>query len=220
MLVAVATRSDGAHAADAARRDGCRRGGRQLAAIRCAARLRRTARGVLRHARNVRASGAGADHRHSVDARGRAAPIAWRCRPASSIFAARRRRRTSARRRRCWPTWPRCTRCITGRAGCARSRERIHSLAASLDGALAALGYRQTNAAYFDTLRIEGADVRRSARRPRPPASISATRTTRIGISLDETTTVDDVKRCRRVSSRRAKAGTPTSCSRPMRRLR
>ena len=56
-------RSDGADAADAARRDGRGRGGRQLAAIRRAARVRRTARGVLCDARIVRPSGARPDHR-------------------------------------------------------------------------------------------------------------------------------------------------------------
>ncbi len=44
-------RPAGAHAADAAGRDGRRRRARQLAALRRAAGLRRSARGVLRHAR-------------------------------------------------------------------------------------------------------------------------------------------------------------------------
>ncbi len=40
-------------------------------------------------------------------------PIAWRCRPANSISAARRRRRISAPRRCCSPSSPRCMRSIT-----------------------------------------------------------------------------------------------------------
>ena len=73
--------------------------------------------------------------------------------------------------------------------------ERIHNLTQVLEGGAIALGYRQTNAAYFDTLRIEGADgpkVRAAAEaaginfRYAPDGSI--------GISLDETVTIDDVK--------------------------
>ena len=68
-------RPDGADAADAARRNGRRRGRRQLAAVRRAARLRRTARGVLRDARGVRPPGARADHRRVGR---RARPAAYR----------------------------------------------------------------------------------------------------------------------------------------------
>jgi glycine dehydrogenase len=73
--------------------------------------------------------------------------------------------------------------------------ERIHNLTGVLDMALTALGYRQVNEAYFDTLRIEGAN---------PPAVRAAAESEglnfryfedgAIGISLDETTTLDDVK--------------------------
>ena len=59
-------RGHGSHGADAhhaARRDGSRCGGRQLAAVRRAARLRRAARGVSGHARILRAAGARANHR-------------------------------------------------------------------------------------------------------------------------------------------------------------
>jgi glycine dehydrogenase len=40
---------------------------------------------------------------------------AWRCRPASSISAARKRTPTSVPRRCCWPTSPACTPCSTAR---------------------------------------------------------------------------------------------------------
>ncbi len=73
--------------------------------------------------------------------------------------------------------------------------EGIHNLTGVLDMALAALGYRQVNDAYFDTLRIEGANT---------PAVRAAAESEgldfryfqdgAIGISLDETTTVEDVK--------------------------
>ena len=70
-----------------------------------------------------------------------------------------------------------------GPAACARSPSASRAWHASLDAALAALGFRQTNAPYFDTLRIEGADVAavRTAAEARA-ASISATRTTPSGL--------------------------------------
>jgi glycine dehydrogenase len=72
--------------------------------------------------------------------------------------------------------------------------ERIHSLTTSLDGALSALGYRQTNAAYFDTLRIERADLS-GVRKAAEAAGINFRYSDdAIGISLDETTSVDDLK--------------------------
>jgi glycine dehydrogenase len=73
--------------------------------------------------------------------------------------------------------------------------ERIHSLTTSLDGALSALGYRQSNRAYFDTLRIESADV--AALRAAANAAGIDFRyfsDNAIGISLDETTTVEDLQ--------------------------
>ncbi len=80
--------------------------------------------------------------------------------------------------------------------------ERIHSLTSSLDGALTALGYRQTNRAYFDTLRIEGADlaaVRAAATAARIDFRYDGNAG---GISLDETTTVDDVREIVRIFAR------------------
>jgi glycine dehydrogenase len=72
--------------------------------------------------------------------------------------------------------------------------ERIHSLTTSLDGALSALGYRQTNTAYFDTLRIERADLS-GVRKAAEAAGINFRYSDdAIGVSLDETTTVDDLK--------------------------
>src|SRR5687768_17391846 len=72
--------------------------------------------------------------------------------------------------------------------------ERVHNMARVTEDALVALGYRQSNAAYFDTLRIEGADV------PAVRAAADAARINlryfadgAIGISLDETTSISDV---------------------------
>src|SRR5438477_2443540 len=70
----------------------------------------------------------------------------------------------------------------------------IHSLTRALDDALTAAGLRQTNAAYFDTLRIEGASAA-GIRTTAEAAGIDFRYTAdgAIGISLDETTTIEDV---------------------------
>jgi glycine dehydrogenase len=70
--------------------------------------------------------------------------------------------------------------------------ERVHNLARVVDDALVSLGYRQTNAAYFDTLRIEGADqaaVRKAAEAAGLDFRYGGNA---IGISIDETTTIAD----------------------------
>jgi glycine dehydrogenase len=72
--------------------------------------------------------------------------------------------------------------------------ERIHNLARLVDDALVALGYRQTNAAYFDTLRITRADVP-AIRKAAEAVGINFRYVDdAIGISFDETTTLDDVR--------------------------
>jgi glycine dehydrogenase len=72
--------------------------------------------------------------------------------------------------------------------------ERIHRHAQMLERALASAGLRQTNAGYFDTLRIEGADtatVRAAAERL--DVNFRYRGDGAIGISIDETTTNEDV---------------------------
>jgi glycine dehydrogenase len=72
--------------------------------------------------------------------------------------------------------------------------ERIHNMARLVEDALAAQGLRQTNAAYFDTLRVEGANAAAVSH-----AAVAAGINFRyfadgaIGISVDETTTTEDV---------------------------
>lgn len=72
--------------------------------------------------------------------------------------------------------------------------ERIHNMARAVEDALVAQGLRQTNAAYFDTLHIEGANAGAVSK-----AALAAGIDFRyfadgtIGISVDETTTIDDV---------------------------
>ena len=72
--------------------------------------------------------------------------------------------------------------------------ERIHAMARAVEDALSAAGLRQSNAAYFDTLRIEGADapaVRGAAEAAGIDFRYFADGA--IGISVNETTTIDDV---------------------------
>jgi glycine cleavage system P protein (glycine dehydrogenase) len=72
--------------------------------------------------------------------------------------------------------------------------ERIHGLARALEDGLTAFGYRQTNTAYFDTLRIEGADATK-VRAAAEHAGINFRYFPdgAIGISLDETSSIEDV---------------------------
>jgi glycine dehydrogenase len=70
----------------------------------------------------------------------------------------------------------------------------IHEAALAIEAGLTTLGLRQTSAAYFDTLRIEGADVE-AVRAAAKAAGINFRYTPdgAIGISVDETTSSDDV---------------------------
>ncbi len=72
--------------------------------------------------------------------------------------------------------------------------ERIHGMARALEEALLAQGLKQTNSAYFDTLRIEGASPA-AIRKTAEAAGLDFRYTMggAIGISVDETTTIDDV---------------------------
>ena len=81
-----------------------------------------------------------------------------------------------------------------GPAGLREIGERIHNFTQVVDDALVALGYRQTNGAYFDTLRIEGANVA-AVRQASEAVGINFRYDgDAIGISIDETTTIDDVR--------------------------
>jgi glycine dehydrogenase len=72
--------------------------------------------------------------------------------------------------------------------------ERIHNFARVIEDAVTALGLVQSNTAYFDTLRIEGASVP-AVRKAAEAAGINFRYDgTAIGISIDETTTIDDVR--------------------------
>ena len=83
--------------------------------------------------------------------------------------------------------------------------ERIHGMARALEDALVASGLQQTNAAYFDTLRIEGANAA-AVRKAAEAAGINFRYFAdgAIGISVDETTTIEDVGRHRARRSRQA----------------
>ena len=95
-------RSSGADAAGVAGRTRRRYRDRIGAAFWRADGLWRTACGLYGGARRAQALPAGA-HRRAVDRFARSSrPTGWRCRPASSISAAKRRPPTSAPRRCCW----------------------------------------------------------------------------------------------------------------------
>src|SRR4029453_2995184 len=72
--------------------------------------------------------------------------------------------------------------------------QRIHAMARAVEDALVASGLRQTNAAYFDTLRIEGARAD-TLRKAAEAAGLNFRyfRDGAVGISVDETTTIEDV---------------------------
>ena len=177
-------------------------GGGQRAAIRGAAGLRRAARGLLCDARRIQAAYAGADCGGVARIRAGVRRCGWRSRRASNISGARRRRATFARRRRCWRAWRRCTRVITGRAGCGRSRERIHRLTAVLARGLERLGYQVGPKAFFDTVRVElgergSGEIVKAAEARGMNFRVIGERA--MGISLDETTTEKDVAEIWRV---------------------
>ncbi|HPI72964.1 MAG TPA: hypothetical protein PLZ01_06130 [bacterium] len=85
-----------------------------------------------------------------------------------------------------------------GAAGIKAIAERVHSLTTDLATGLTSLGYRQWNSAFFDTLQIETADkeekekIRQAALAVRMNFNYLDDR--RIGISLDETTSAQEVK--------------------------
>jgi glycine dehydrogenase len=81
-----------------------------------------------------------------------------------------------------------------GPAGLRAIAERVHARARILDDALTAAGLRQVNTAYFDTLRLEGVDVA-AVRQAAEAAGINFRYNgSAIGISVDEATTLDDVR--------------------------
>ena len=98
--------------------------------------------------------------------------------------------------------------------------ERIHSMARAVEDALVANGLRQTNAGFFDTLRIEGANTAAVSK-----SAVAAGINFRyfedgaIGISVDETTTIEDVADIVKAfiagGTAKFKAGTPFTLKAP-----
>ncbi len=77
--------------------------------------------------------------------------------------------------------------------------ERVHNLTRVVEDLVTSAGYRQTNSGYFDTLRIEGADVA-AVRAAADAAGMNFNYADgAIGLSLDETTTIGDVQDIARV---------------------
>jgi len=82
-----------------------------------------------------------------------------------------------------------------GPKGLKNIAERVHHLTVLLDRALQALGYRQLNGTYFDTLRIEAGDLTGPLHAEALNNNINLHyQGTTIGISIDETTTYADIE--------------------------
>ena len=80
-----------------------------------------------------------------------------------------------------------------GPAGLTAIARRVHGMARALDRSLTSLGLTQGNAAYFDTLRIEGCDVA-AVRAAAEAAQINFRYADGgVGIALDETVTGEDL---------------------------
>ncbi len=96
-----------------------------------------------------------------------------------------------------------------GAEGLTAIASRVHTLATQLAAALTAMGLTQENPAYFDTLRVSGVDA--AALRSAAEAAQINFRyfdDGAVGISLDETTTTEDVSAIANVFGRVAGRGT------------
>ncbi|TMS57884.1 aminomethyl-transferring glycine dehydrogenase [Imbroritus primus] len=82
-----------------------------------------------------------------------------------------------------------------GPAGLKRIAQRVHRLTATLAGGLEALGIKRVNATFFDTLTLDTGAATEAIHAAAAAASINLRRVsaTQIGVSLDETTSRDDV---------------------------
>ncbi len=82
-----------------------------------------------------------------------------------------------------------------GPQGLKRIAQRVHRLTATLAGGLQTLGYARTNATFFDTLTIETGAATEAIHAAAAARRVNLRRAgaAHVGISLDETTTRDDV---------------------------
>jgi glycine dehydrogenase len=101
-----------------------------------------------------------------------------------------------------------------GAEGLRKIAGRIHGLARSLDASLKASGYKQVNEFYFDTLKIAVAD-KETLRREAEKREINFRYFDDefVGISLDETSSVEDVKLIIEVFASAAGKSVPTTPS-------
>ena len=82
-----------------------------------------------------------------------------------------------------------------GAEGLKKIAGRIHALAKSLDAGLKTLGYKQVNENYFDTLKIAVSDKKAVEREAiKREINFRYFADNHVGISLDETTSTEDVK--------------------------
>jgi glycine dehydrogenase len=82
-----------------------------------------------------------------------------------------------------------------GPEGLKKIAGRVHGQTIALDGGLKSLGFKQVNEFYFDTLKVSVNDVKAIEREAtKREVNFKYFNTNHVGISLDETTSLEDVK--------------------------
>jgi glycine dehydrogenase len=204
---------------DPAGRMGRRRRGRQQPALRRAARFRRPARRLPGHPRRIQAQHGGPPgrrHRRRPGQQGvpPGAADARAAHPPRKGDLEHLHRPGAAGRDGL------DVRDLPRPKGLEQIARRVHRYTGILAGALQQLGYQLVNETFFDTLTVvvEGADqMHRIANEH--GVNLRRIDAQHVGLSLDETTTRDDIAACWR-SSRRPPARTPASTSTPSTRMR
>ena len=131
-----------------------------------------------------------------------ARPIDSPCKPASNTSAATKPPATSARPRFSSPSWPRCTPSITGRDGLTQIARRVHRsrLPAGRRHSSSSVTDSPTKISSTRSASISGKKSAASFLRRRNATESTSAQLgdNSVGISLDETTTPDDVEQlCR-----------------------
>ena len=159
---------------------------------------RRPACRLLRHPRRVQARHARPHHRRLGRQPAASPPCAWRCRPASSISAARRRPATSAPPRCCSPSSPPCSPSTRARG---HTPDRPSAPTASPQifaaGGASASATRSSTGAFFDTvtLHVPGRARMLLAKAREKRINLRFVDADHLGISFDQTTRRAELER-------------------------